>query len=89
MVKEELITLTIVSTRYGKIKKKCPHLLPGKDNIAKEWQWLLSYSCAVKSTNSLLRRQAFPQTFKLLNKEKFDTDSEVNPYVSFLIPPFT
>ncbi|GFS09040.1 HECT and RLD domain-containing E3 ubiquitin protein ligase family member 1 [Elysia marginata] len=52
----------------------------GKDHIAKEWQWLLSYSCAVKSTNSLLKRQAFPQTFKLLNKEKFDTDIEVNPY---------
>ncbi|XP_035829751.1 probable E3 ubiquitin-protein ligase HERC1 isoform X3 [Aplysia californica] len=44
----------------------------GSEHIVKEWQWLLSYSCAIKSADALLRRQQLPPTFRLLNKEKIE-----------------
>lgn len=51
------------------------------EHIVKEWQWLLIYSCAIKSADALLHRQPFPQTFKLLNKEKIDSDLQSQAYV--------
>ncbi|BFZ01051.1 hypothetical protein BsWGS_04090 [Bradybaena similaris] len=58
------------------------HRTPSTDleHIVKEWQWLLIYSCAIKSADALLQRQPFPQTFKLLNKEQIDSDLQSQAY---------
>ncbi|XP_059169765.1 probable E3 ubiquitin-protein ligase HERC1 isoform X3 [Physella acuta] len=50
------------------------------EHIVKDWHWLLSYACAIKSADSLLRRQPFPPTFKLLNKEKIKAEFETQSY---------
>ncbi|CAL1541385.1 unnamed protein product [Lymnaea stagnalis] len=50
------------------------------EHIVKEWQWLLTYACTIKSADALLRRQNFPPTFKLLNKEKIKSDSQALAY---------
>ncbi|KAH9513368.1 putative E3 ubiquitin-protein ligase herc1 [Bulinus truncatus] len=50
------------------------------EHLVKEWQWLLTYSCAIKSADALLHRQSFPPTFKLLNKERIKTDGDALAY---------
>ncbi|KAH9513367.1 putative E3 ubiquitin-protein ligase herc1 [Bulinus truncatus] len=58
------------------------HRTPESDleHLVKEWQWLLTYSCAIKSADALLHRQSFPPTFKLLNKERIKTDGDALAY---------
>ncbi|XP_076465936.1 putative E3 ubiquitin-protein ligase HERC1 isoform X3 [Babylonia areolata] len=42
------------------------------DRLVPEWQWLLSFSTALKSAAALLQRQPFPPTFRLLARSSVD-----------------
>ncbi|KAJ8304108.1 hypothetical protein KUTeg_017691 [Tegillarca granosa] len=37
--------------------------------LVPEWQWLLSFSAAMKSAESIIKRTPFPESFLLLNKD--------------------
>ncbi|XP_048738015.2 probable E3 ubiquitin-protein ligase HERC1 isoform X3 [Ostrea edulis] len=40
-----------------------------QDLVNPEWQWLLSFSAAVKSAEALSNRSPFPDSFRMLNKD--------------------
>lgn len=40
-----------------------------RELVIPEWQWLLSFSSAVKSAEALSNRTAFPESFRMLNKD--------------------
>lgn len=43
--------------------------LSARELVIPEWQWLLSFSSAVKSAEALSNRTAFPESFRMLNKD--------------------
>ncbi|XP_021344923.1 probable E3 ubiquitin-protein ligase HERC1, partial [Mizuhopecten yessoensis] len=45
------------------------HNAEDQDLLVTEWQWLLSYSAAIKSADALAQRTPFPDSFKRLNKD--------------------
>ncbi|XP_069137757.1 probable E3 ubiquitin-protein ligase HERC1 isoform X1 [Argopecten irradians] len=45
------------------------HSSEDQDLLVPEWQWLLSFSAAIKSADALTRRTQFPDSFKILNKD--------------------
>nr|XP_022329995.1 probable E3 ubiquitin-protein ligase HERC1 isoform X2 [Crassostrea virginica] len=40
-----------------------------RELVIPEWQWLLSFSAAVKSAEALSNRTPFPESFRMLNKD--------------------
>ncbi|XP_052100156.1 probable E3 ubiquitin-protein ligase HERC1 isoform X2 [Mytilus californianus] len=57
-----------------------PHHCQNVNNIERlvpEWQWLLSFSTALKSTEALTKRTQFPESFKLLNREMTERRPEI------------
>lgn len=46
------------------------------ERLVPEWQWLLSFATALKSTEALTRRSPFPESFNLLNREIADRRPE-------------
>ncbi|XP_077870271.1 putative E3 ubiquitin-protein ligase HERC1 [Saccoglossus kowalevskii] len=58
-----------------------PHHRPGPNDVTSvpEWCWLASFCTAVKSADSLVRRSAFPSTFKVPNTEPVNEDDPLQP----------
>lgn len=44
-------------------------MISDEDQLISEWQWLLSFSAAIKAAEALTRRTPFPESFKILNKD--------------------
>jgi hypothetical protein len=51
------------------------------ERLVPEWQWLLSYSAALKAASALLHRTPFPATFRLLARSAVE-DTQDEAYVS-------
>jgi hypothetical protein len=51
------------------------------ERLVPEWQWLLSYSAALKAASALLHRTPFPATFRLLARSAIE-DTQDEAYVS-------
>lgn len=47
-------------------------MLPGMCNLVQEWQWLLSFSAAIRSASALTNGRGFPRSFMLLKKDASD-----------------
>ncbi|KAJ8304849.1 hypothetical protein KUTeg_018432 [Tegillarca granosa] len=46
-----------------------PVVIADLELLVPEWQWLLSFSAAMKSAESIIKRTPFPESFLLLNKD--------------------
>jgi len=53
------------------------------ERLVPEWQWLLSFSTALKSAAALLQRHPFPPAFRLLARNSVE-EVQDEAYVSSL-----